>query len=200
MIFNQTGIDTKVVLNAAGTKWNFLPFTPGSVRGHCIGVDPCYPIQKAKLVGYHPDILIARRRIDATMCLYTVNEVIKLMIHKSQNTADERGLILSFSLKENCKEIRNTRVIEFQSKLKGSGARIYIYNPWADLAEAKHEDAIDLFGEPPTSENYDAVVVAVTHDQFKNLNNGSLLRPPRGHDVISDIKGVLPSCELDGHL
>lgn len=200
LIFNRLGIDTHEVLEAAGTKWNFLPYKPGLVGGHCIGVDPYYLIQKAQSVGYYPDILLACRRINDAMGKHVAGEVIKLMIHKGHAIAGARVLVLGFTFKENCSDLRNTRVIDLVRELEGFSAKVDIYDPWADRAEAKHEYAIDLLAEIPTPGSYDALVVAVAHDQFKSLGIDGLRRLANGRAVIYDIKGIFPKNEVDGRL
>src|SRR5690606_26443826 len=149
LIFHRLGIDTQDVLDAAGTKWNFLPFKPGLVGGHCIGVDPYYLIQKAQSAGYHPDILLACRRINDAMGHHVAAEVIKLMIHKGQAVAGARILILGFTFKENCPDIRNTRVVDLVRAFAEFSARPDVYDPWADRAEASHEYGIDLLDTKP---------------------------------------------------
>ena len=200
LIFNRLGIDTHDVLEAAGTKWNFLPYKPGLVGGHCIGVDPYYLIQKAQTVGYYPDILLACRRINDAMGKHVASEVIKLMIHKGHAIASARILVLGFTFKENCGDLRNTRVIDLVRELESFGAKIDIYDPWAGRAEAKHEYAVDLLAEMPAPGSYDALVVAVAHDQFKTLGIDGLRRLANGHAVIYDIKGLFPKNKVDGRL
>jgi UDP-N-acetyl-D-galactosamine dehydrogenase len=200
LIFNCLGIDTHDVLEAAGTKWNFLPYKPGLVGGHCIGVDPYYLIQKAQSVGYYPDILLACRRINDAMGKHVAGEVIKLMIHKGHAIASARVLVLGFTFKENCGDLRNTRVIDLVRELEGFSANVDIYDPWADRAEAKHEYDIDLLAEMPAAGSYDALVVAVAHDQFKILGIDGLSRLSNGRSVIYDIKGLFSKNEVDGRL
>lgn len=200
LIFNRLGIDTHEVLEAAGTKWNFLPYKPGLVGGHCIGVDPYYLIQKAQSVGYYPDILLACRRINDAMGKHVAGEVIKLMIHKGHAIAGARVLVLGFTFKENCGDLRNTRVIDLVRELEGYSVKVNIYDPWADRAEAKHEYDIDLLAEMPAPGSYDALVVAVAHDQFKALGIDGLHWLASGRAVIYDIKGLFPKSEVDGRL
>ncbi|HEY9278159.1 MAG TPA: Vi polysaccharide biosynthesis UDP-N-acetylglucosamine C-6 dehydrogenase TviB [Methylotenera sp.] len=200
LIFNRLGIDTNEVLEAAGTKWNFLPYKPGLVGGHCIGVDPYYLIQKAQSVGYYPDILLACRRINDAMGKHVAGEVIKLMIHKGHAIAGARILVLGFTFKENCGDLRNTRVIDLVHELETFSAKVDIYDPWADRTEAKHEYAIDLLAELPEPGSYDALVVAVAHDQFKTLGIEGLRRLANGRAVIYDIKSLFPKDEVDGRL
>jgi UDP-N-acetyl-D-galactosamine dehydrogenase len=200
LIFHRLGIDTQDVLAAAGTKWNFLPFKPGLVGGHCIGVDPYYLIQKAQSVGYYPDILLACRRINDAMGRHVAAEVVKLMIHKGHAIAGARVLVLGFTFKENCPDLRNTRVIDLVRELQGFGARVDVYDPCADGAEARHEYAIDLLAEIPAPGQYDALVVAVAHDQFKTLGIEGLRRLANDRAIIYDIKGLFPKDQVDGRL
>jgi UDP-N-acetyl-D-glucosamine/UDP-N-acetyl-D-galactosamine dehydrogenase len=201
LIFHRLGIDTQDVLAAAGTKWNFLPFKPGLVGGHCIGVDPYYLIQKAQSVGYYPDILLACRRINDAMGQHVASEVVKLMIHKGHAIAGARVLVLGFTFKENCPDLRNTRVIDLVRELQGFGARVDVYDPWVDREEARHECAIDLLADlPAAGHEYDALVVAVAHDQFKTLGIEGLRRLANGRAIIYDIKGMFPRDQVDGRL
>ena len=200
LIFNRLGIDTNEVLQAAGTKWNFLPFTPGLVGGHCIGVDPYYLIQKAQSVGYNPDILLACRRINDAIGKHIAFEVVKLMIHKGHAIAGSRILVLGLTFKENCRDLRNTRVIEIVRELESFTARVDIYDPWANSLEAKLMYNIDLLPEMPTQGSYDALVVAVSHDQFKVVKIEELHHITNDSAVIYDIKGILPKNEVDGRL
>ena len=200
LIFNRLGIDTHDVLEAAGTKWNFLPYKPGLVGGHCIGVDPYYLIQKAQSVGYSPDILLACRHINDAIGKHVAGEVIKLMIRKGHAIAGARVLVLGFTFKENCRDMRNTRVIDLVHELERFSTKVDIYDPWADCAEAKYEYAIDLLAEMPAPSSYDALVVAVAHDQFKSLGIDGLRQLDNGRAVIYDIKGMFPKDKVDGRL
>ncbi len=200
LIFHRLGIDTQDVLAAAGTKWNFLPFKPGLVGGHCIGVDPYYLIQKAQSVGYYPDILLACRRINDAMGQYVAAEVVKLMIQKRHAIFGARMLVLGFTFKENCPDLRNTRVIDLVRELEGFGVRVDVHDPWADRADARHEYAIDLLAEMPAPGQYDALVVAVAHDQFKTLGIEGLRRLANERAIIYDIKGMFPKQQVDGRL
>ena len=196
----RMGIDTEEVLNAAGSKWNFLPFRPGLVGGHCIGVDPYYLIQKAQSVGYYPDILLACRRINDAMGRHVAGEVVKLMIHKGHAIAGSRVLVLGFTFKENCPDLRNTRVIDLVHELQGFSARVDVYDPWAERAEAKHEYGIDLLAQLPAPGQYDALVVAVGHDQFKTLGIDGLRRLSNERAILYDIKGLFEKDQVDGRL
>jgi UDP-N-acetyl-D-galactosamine dehydrogenase len=200
LIFHRLGIDTQDVLDAAGTKWNFLPFKPGLVGGHCIGVDPYYLIQKAQSAGYHPDILLACRRINDAMGQHVAAEVIKLMIQKGQAVAGARVLILGFTFKENCPDIRNTRVIDLVHAFAEFSASVDIYDPWADRAEARHEYGIELLPSEPGAGEYDAVVLAVSHDRFREMGVDDLRKLGNGRAVVYDIKGVFPQSAVDGRL
>jgi UDP-N-acetyl-D-galactosamine dehydrogenase len=200
LIFHRLGIDTQDVLDAAGTKWNFLPFKPGLVGGHCIGVDPYYLIQKAQSAGYHPDILLACRRINDAMGQHVAAEVIKLMIHKGQAIAGARILILGFTFKENCPDIRNTRVIDLVHAFGEFSAKADVYDPWADRDEASREYGIELLESEPRPGAYDAVVLAVSHDCFREMGPEGLRKLANGRAVVYDIKGVFPLSAVDGRL
>ncbi|SFV63020.1 UDP-glucose dehydrogenase [hydrothermal vent metagenome] len=190
MIFNRLGIDTNAVLDAAGTKWNFLPFKPGLVGGHCIGVDPYYLTHKAQEVGYNPEIILAGRRLNDNMGIYVANQVIKLMIKKGQKIEGAKVLVLGITFKENCPDIRNSRVIDVIRELQDFGCNVEVSDYWADADEVKREYNLDLI---PSSElkidDYSAIVLAVAHDEYKgmNLNNQE--------QVIFDIKSVLESSD-----
>ena len=198
LIFQRLGIDTQDVLDAAGTKWNFLPFKPGLVGGHCIGVDPYYLIQKAQSVGYHPDVLMACRRINDAMGQHVAAEVIKLMIANGHAIKNSRVLVLGFTFKENCPDLRNTRVIDLINELREFGAAVDSYDPWADREEAKQEYGIELLPEEPEAGAYDAIVVAVAHDQFSKAPD--VRRWANGRAVVYDIKGLLAKEHVDGRL
>ena len=176
-IFNLLAIDTQEVLEAAGTKWNFLPFRPGLVGGHCIGVDPFYLAQKAQEVGYHPEIILAGRRLNDSMGKHVATEVIKHMMHKNLKVIDSKVLILGFTFKEDCPDVRNTRVIDIYNELKSYDMDVCVYawmvsgvEPWADPAEVKHEYGIDVIngGAKPVLEDYAAIILAVAHKEFKS--------------------------------
>jgi UDP-N-acetyl-D-galactosamine dehydrogenase len=200
LIFHRLGIDTTDVLEAAGTKWNFLPFRPGLVGGHCIGVDPYYLIQKAQSVGYHPDILLSCRRINDAMGQHVASEVVKLMIAKGHAIKDSRVLVLGFTFKENCPDLRNTRVVDLVKELESFGARVDIHDPWAAAAEARAEYGLDLLAAQPVPGTYDAVVVAVAHDEFKAGGSAGMRALGNRRAVLYDIKGILPKEEVDGRL
>ena len=200
LIFHRLGIDTNDVLEAAGTKWNFLPFRPGLVGGHCIGVDPYYLIQKAQSAGYYPDILLACRRINDAMGQHIASEVIKLMIQRGIAVAGARILLLGITFKENCPDLRNTRVIDLAREFSDFGADVDIYDPWADVDQAAHEYGVELLAEPPQAGAYDAIVVAVAHDEFRALGVDGLRRLANGRAVIYDIKGIFPKDAVDARL
>ena len=195
LIFNKIGIDTQEVLAAAGTKWNFLKFFPGLVGGHCIGVDPYYLTHKAQELGYNPEIILAGRRLNDNMGFYVANRTIKLMIKKGHTIAGSRVLVLGITFKENCPDIRKSRVIDVINEFRDFSCKVDVYDPWADHAEVKHEYGVDLIDRP--SDNYDAVVLAVAHDQFKETDIRAF-----GHAeaVFYDIKGLLDKSLVDERL
>ena len=200
-IFKLIGIDTMQVLEAAGTKWNFLPFRPGLVGGHCIGVDPYYLTHKAESLGYHPEIILSGRRLNDGMGNYVAGEVVKLMIRKGHTIKDSRILLLGLTFKENCPDIRNSRVVDVYRGLKEFGCHIDVYDPWANAGDVKHEYNIDLIESRDVLKtmkgHYDAVVLAVAHRQFKELDYSHF---NKANLVIYDIKGVLPKEIVDGRL
>jgi UDP-N-acetyl-D-glucosamine/UDP-N-acetyl-D-galactosamine dehydrogenase len=199
LIFHRLGIDTTEVLEAAGTKWNFLPFRPGLVGGHCIGVDPYYLIQKAQSAGYYPDILLACRRINDAMGRHVAAAVIKLMIQRGMTVAGARILILGITFKENCPDLRNTRVIDLAREFGDYGAVVDIHDPWADAAQAMQEYGVALVAQPEPG-CYDAIVVAVAHEEFRMLGVEGLRRLANGRAVIYDIKGMFPKEAIDARL
>lgn len=200
MIFHGLGIDTQDVLEAASTKWNFLPFRPGLVGGHCIGVDPYYLIQKAQSVGYYPDILLACRRINDAMGKHVAAEVVKLMIKKGLAVSSARILVLGFTFKENCPDLRNTRVIDLVTELSEFGARVEVYDPWADREEARHEYGVALLDATPAASAYDAIVIAVAHHQFNELGAAGVRKFGKERSVVYDIKGIFPQAHVDARL
>ncbi|MBU6248336.1 MAG: nucleotide sugar dehydrogenase [Xanthomonadaceae bacterium] len=199
LIFHRLGIDTQDVLAAAGTKWNFLAFRPGLVGGHCIGVDPYYLIQKAQSVGYYPDILQACRRINDAMGRHVAAEVVKLMIQKGIAGAHARVLVLGFTFKEDCPDLRNTRVVDLVNELNAFGLKVDVHDPWADPEEARREYGIELVATPAQA-SYDAMVVAVAHATFREAGIAALRGYVREPAVVYDIKGMFPSAEADGRL
>ncbi len=199
LIFHRLGIDTHDVLAAAGSKWNFLPFRPGLVGGHCIGVDPYYLIQKAQSVGYYPDILLACRRINDAMGEHVAAEVVRLMIRKGMTVVAARVLLLGLTFKENCPDLRNTRVVELARELRGYGARVDIHDPWANAAEAAREYGETLL-DTPAPGTYDAIVIAVAHERFRALGAEGVRALGKPGAVIYDIKHLLPRDAVDGRL
>lgn len=195
-IFNRLGIDTQDVLKAASTKWNFLPFSPGLVGGHCIGVDPYYLAQCAQRHGYNPEIILAGRRMNDGMGEYVANELIKLMLKKGIQVLNSNILILGFTFKENCPDVRNTKVIDIYNALREYNLNITVYDPWADSEIVKKEYGIIVINELP-EEKVDSVVLAVAHSQFRNIDVESLVK--KCH-VIFDVKGFLPKELVDGRL
>jgi len=194
MIFNRLNIDTNAVLEAAGTKWNFLPFRPGLVGGHCIGVDPYYLTHKAQEVGYNPEIILAGRRLNDNMGIYVANQVIKLMIKKGKTIEGSKVLVLGITFKENCPDIRNSRVIDVIRELQDFGCNVAISDYWADKEEVQREYKLDLLASDNLDTNaYDAVVLAVAHDEYKKLDLST-----NGKQVIFDIKSILD--DSDGRL
>lgn len=196
VIFNKLNIDTEAVLKAAGTKWNFLPFRPGLVGGHCIGVDPYYLTHKAQEIGYNPEIILAGRRLNDNMGLYVANQVIKLMIKKGHRIEGSKVLVLGMTFKENCPDIRNSRVIDVVNELKEFGCNVDVYDPWADSREVEHEYQISLIeNESLSLENYESIVLAVAHQKFHSLN---IKKNP--YQIIFDIKSFLDDNIVDGRL
>ncbi len=194
-IFNLMGIDTKAVLEAAGTKWNFLKFSPGLVGGHCIGVDPFYLAQKAQQYGYHPEIILAGRRMNDSMGEYVASQVVKCMIQKGQIIKGANILVLGITFKENCPDVRNTKVVDVVSALKSYGTEVSIFDPWANPTEVKHEYGLDLITDLSPNK-YDSIVLAVAHKEFAVLDL-NLLKSENG--VIYDVKGML-TVKVDGKL
>jgi len=199
LIFNRLGLDTEEVLNAAGSKWNFLPFRPGLVGGHCIGVDPYYLTHKAQEIGYHPEMILAGRRLNDNMALHVAAQITRLMASKRIHVKGARVLMLGITFKENCPDIRNSKVADVVTELRKQGARIEVYDPWASAAECRHE-----YGLVPVRElkphRYDAAVVAVAHRQFRELGAHGVRRLCRRRHVLYDIKHVFPAAAVDGRL
>lgn len=199
LIFNKLGIDTMDVLEAAGTKWNFLPFKPGLVGGHCISVDPYYLTQKAESIGYHPDIILAGRRINDGMGGYVAGQVIRLMTQKRIHVVDSKVLILGLAFKENCPDLRNTRVIDIVHELEKHNAQVDIFDPWVN-----HEEALHEYGIQPLSSieqnTYDAIVITVSHDEFINMGTETIHAFGKSNHIIYDVKHILPKEQVDGRL
>ncbi|MEX2469843.1 MAG: nucleotide sugar dehydrogenase [Pseudohongiellaceae bacterium] len=194
ILFNKLGIDTQEVLDAAGSKWNFLPFRPGLVGGHCIGVDPYYLTYKAQQVGYHPDVILAGRRINDGMGQYVAERVIRLMLGKRIHVIDARILILGLAFKENCPDTRNSRVFDIISTLESYHANVEVYDPWVDPEESPH--LVDAL----TPGRYDAVIVAVAHRQFADLGSAGIRALGKASSTLFDVKHLLPSEDVDGNL
>jgi len=199
MIFERVGIDTEEVLVAAGTKWNFLPFRPGLVGGHCIGIDPYYLTYKAEQLGYHPQMILAGRRINDNMALYVSTQVVKLMLKKSIQPKGARVLMLGLTFKENCPDLRNTKVVDIVRELGSYGTEVDVYDPWVDVAEAKDEYGLDLITAPEEGA-YDVVIVAVAHDEFRALGAEGIRAFCKETSVLYDIKYILPSDAVDDRL
>jgi UDP-N-acetyl-D-galactosamine dehydrogenase len=199
LIFKRLGIDTLEVLEAAGSKWNFLPFRPGLVGGHCIGVDPYYLTHKAQAIGYHPEMILAGRRINDSMGHYVAHETIKLMIKGGTPVAGARALVLGLTFKENCPDLRNTRVVDIVAELKSFGVEVDVHDPWIDAAEAEHEYGIRPVSDPAPG-TYDVIIVAVAHRQFRDLGIGGIRRFGRPGAVVYDVKYLFPVDAVDGRL
>lgn len=196
-IFNLLNIDTQEVLEAAGTKWNFLPFKPGLVGGHCIGVDPYYLAQKAQEVGYHPEIILAGRRLNDSMGRHVATEVIRCMMRKDLKVLDAKVLLLGFTFKENCPDIRNTRIIDIYNELRAFDIAVEVYDPWANAEEVKHEYGIDIMtGDvAPDCSAYSGIILGVAHKKFENLQ---IQKSPT--QVVYDVKGILKKSQVDARL
>lgn len=199
MIFAKLGIDTHEVLAAAGTKWNFLPFKPGLVGGHCIGVDPYYLTHKAQAIGYHPEIILAGRRVNDGMGPYVAAELVKAMIKAGHTIANARVLVMGLTFKENCPDLRNTRVIDVVNELRDFGCIVDVSDCWADSAEAEHEYGISLTAEPQQGA-YEGVLVAVPHREYAAMNASDLRCYLKEGGVLYDLKGMLPLGEADVRL
>jgi len=199
MIFERVGIDTEEVLVAAGTKWNFLPFRPGLVGGHCIGVDPYYLTYKAQQLGYHPQMILAGRRINDNMSLYVVSRVVKRMLTKGIQPSGSRALVLGLAFKENCPDVRNTKVVDIVTELSSYGVNVDVVDPWCDFDEAKSEYDIELVSAPEHGA-YDVVIVAVAHDEFRALGIDGIKAFGKETSVLYDIKYVLPADLVDDRL
>lgn len=196
-IFNKLDIDTSDVLAAAGTKWNFLNFKPGLVGGHCIGVDPYYLAQKAQEIGYHPEIILAGRRLNDGMGQYVAQEIVKLLIKKDISVRGAKVLLMGITFKENCPDVRNTKVIDIITTLREYDIEVSIYDPLADADEVRHEYGLECFSSVEPNGNFDAVVLAVAHDEFKSLDLNAYCNT---NHVIYDVKGILPKHLVDGKL
>ena len=200
MIFSRMGLDTQEVLEAAGTKWNFLPFRPGLVGGHCIGVDPYYLTHKSQEVGYHPEMILAGRRINDNMGIYVASRVVRLMVKKGISMPDARILVMGITFKENCPDVRNTKVVDVIEELENYGTRVDVYDPWASPAEVKHEYGVKVLSELPAPGQYDGIVIAVAHEEFDELGVDGFRALGKDNHVLYDIKSVLPIAAVDGRL
>lgn len=196
LIFNKMGIDTEAVLEAAGTKWNFLPFRPGLVGGHCIGVDPYYLTHKAQAIGYHPEIILAGRRLNDAMGGYVVSQLVKAMTKKRIHVDGARVLVMGLTFKENCPDLRNTRVVDILNELREYNVAADVYDPWVDQEEAQHEYGITPVSQPEAGV-YDAIIVAVAHQQFKELGEQAFRAFGKPVHVLYDLKYVLPAGTSD---
>jgi UDP-N-acetyl-D-galactosamine dehydrogenase len=199
LLFDRLGIDTEEVLLAAGSKWNFLPFRPGLVGGHCIGVDPYYLTHKAQEVGYHPEMILAGRRINDGMGAYVAQRVVKLMTQKRIPVVDANILVMGLTFKENCPDLRNTRVVDIVQEFRDYNAQVEVYDPWVDRREAAHEYGIELVQEPEPG-CYDAIILAVAHRQFRELGAEGIRELGKPNSVLFDVKYILPASTVDGRL
>ena len=200
LIFHKLGIDTLEVLQAAGTKWNFLPFRPGLVGGHCIGVDPYYLTHKAQEVGYHPEVILAGRRINDGMASHVADETIKLMLRKGLPVLGSKVLVLGLTFKENCPDVRNTKVVDIVKALKGYNTQVDVYDPWIDIKEAEHEYGLQCLNQAPRQGEYAAIVLAVGHHQFISMGEEGLKAYGQTGAVLYDVKSILPLGAADGRL
>lgn len=200
LIFNRLGIDTLEVLQAAGTKWNFLPFRPGLVGGHCIGVDPYYLTHKAQEVGYHPEVILAGRRINDHMATHVADEVVKLMLRKNISVLGSKILVLGLSFKENCPDVRNTKVVDIVSALQSYNANVDVYDPWIDVDEALHEYGLTCLPDVPVANTYAAIVLAVGHQQFLAMGIDGVKKMGVPGAVLFDVKGLFPREMVDARL
>ncbi len=200
LIFHKLGIDTLEVLEAAGTKWNFLPFRPGLVGGHCIGVDPYYLTHKAQEVGYHPEVILAGRRINDGMAEHVADEVIKLMLHKGQPVLGSKVLVLGLTFKENCPDVRNTKVLDIVKSLQSYNTQVEVYDPWIDAVDAEQEYGLKCLIGAPAPNQYAAIVLAVGHYQFISLGVEGIKAWGQPGAVLYDVKSILPAGAADGRL
>lgn len=199
LIFHKIGIDTLEVLEAAGTKWNFLPFRPGLVGGHCISVDPYYLTHKAQQVGYYPEVILSGRRVNNAMGSFVADSVVKMMTKRKSQVVDARVLIMGLTFKENCPDLRNTGVIDIIEEMKTYNTLVDIYDPWADPTEAQHEYGLDLVSAPEKN-TYDAIIICVAHNQFKEMGAQGIRALGKQNHVLFDVKHVLPKADVDARL
>ena len=196
IIFNKMGIDTEAVLQAAGSKWNFLPFRPGLVGGHCIGVDPYYLTHKAQAIGYHPEIILAGRRLNDSMGPYVVSQLVKAMTKRRVQVDGARILVMGLAFKENCPDLRNTRVVDIVAELQDYNCQVDVYDPWAASEEAQHEYGITPVAQPEPG-TYDGIIIAVAHHQFKTMGAAAIRALGKPNHVLYDLKYLLPVAESD---
>ena len=196
VIFNKMGIDTQAVLEAAGTKWNFLPFRPGLVGGHCIGVDPYYLTHKAQAIGYNPEIILAGRRLNDSMGEYVVTQLVKTMIKKRIQVEGAKVLVLGLSFKENCPDVRNTKVIDIVYELEEYNIDVEVYDPWVDKAEAEREYNVTPISEPAMN-TYDGIILAVAHNEFVELGVDQIRAFGKNEHVLYDLKYVFTKEDTD---
>ncbi|MFJ9989487.1 Vi polysaccharide biosynthesis UDP-N-acetylglucosamine C-6 dehydrogenase TviB [Pseudomonas putida] len=196
LIFNKMGIDTEAVLQAAGTKWNFLPFRPGLVGGHCIGVDPYYLTHKAQSIGYHPEIILAGRRLNDSMGAYVVSQLVKSMVKRRIHVDGARVLIMGLTFKENCPDLRNTKVVDIVKELQDYNIQVDVHDPWVSVEEAQHEYGITPIQQPEAGA-YDAVILAVAHQQFKDMGVERIRALGKSEHVLYDLKYLLPAAATD---
>ena len=199
LIFNRLGIDTLEVLEAAGSKWNFLPFRPGLVGGHCIGVDPYYLTHKAQAIGYQPEIILAGRRLNDSMGAYVVHSIVKMMMKRGIASANSRVLVLGLTFKENCPDLRNTRVVDIVSEFQDYGAQVDVYDPWVSADEAEHEYGLRPI-DALTEGAYDAVILAVAHKEFAEMGSEKIRGLCKENGVLFDVKNILPVSDVDARL
>ncbi|HSX49497.1 MAG TPA: nucleotide sugar dehydrogenase [Cellvibrio sp.] len=199
LIFNRLGIDTLEVLEAAGTKWNFLPFRPGLVGGHCISVDPYYLTHKAQQVGYYPEVILSGRRVNNRMGSFVADSVIKMMTKRKSQVVDANVLIMGLTFKENCPDLRNTGVIDIIEEMRNYNTNVQIYDPWADPAEAKHEYGLDLI-DAPVPGSYQAIILCVAHDVFRAMGETGIRALGAPNHVLFDVKHLLPKNAVDARL
>jgi UDP-N-acetyl-D-galactosamine dehydrogenase len=200
LIFHKLGIDTLEVLQAAGTKWNFMPFRPGLVGGHCIGVDPYYLTHKAQEVGYHPEVILAGRRINDGMARHVADETVKLMLRKGLPVLGSKVLVLGLTFKENCPDVRNTKVVDIVRTLKGYNTEVDVYDPWISVEAAEHEYGLQCLRDVPAAGKYAAIVLAVGHKQFIELGVDGVKAFGQPGAVVFDVKSILPIGVADGRL
>ena len=200
LIFHRLGIDTLQVLQAAGTKWNFLPFRPGLVGGHCIGVDPYYLTHKAEQVGYQPQVILAGRRINDNMAAHVADETIKLMLRKNIPVLRSKVLVLGLTFKENCPDLRNSKVVDIVHTLERYNTQVDVFDPWIDVEEARHEYGIECLKEMPGPGQYAAIVLAVSHREFAELGEAGIKALGQPGAVLYDVKSVFPLGAADGRL